>query len=113
MIGLNECKLFKSGAAPISPDVKSFFLRFDIPLAEVNCFSESRLGLKILVYFRVYQLSNFFVPSQVFGMTETSGSFISPAGLTPELLIHGCGKPAPTMKVKIHQPNENNIGEVG
>lgn len=40
-LGLNKCRIFVTAAAPISAEIKKYFLSLDIPLIEVYGMSES------------------------------------------------------------------------
>lgn len=39
-LGLNRCRLFVNGAAPLNTDIKKYFLSLDIPLIEAYGMSE-------------------------------------------------------------------------
>lgn len=52
-LGLNKCRIFASAAAPISTDVKRYFLSLDIPILEAYGMSECS-GAHTLTSYKEY-----------------------------------------------------------
>lgn len=49
-LGLDQCKTFVTAAAPLSPDIKKFFLSLDIPLVDAFGMSEASGAHSLSIY---------------------------------------------------------------
>lgn len=49
-LGLDKCVLFVTAAAPLSPDIKKFFLSLDIPLMDAFGMSEAAGAHTLSIY---------------------------------------------------------------
>lgn len=49
-LGLDKCQTFVTAAAPLSPDIKKFFLSLDIPLVDAFGMSEASGAHTLSIY---------------------------------------------------------------
>ncbi|XP_030033361.2 long-chain-fatty-acid--CoA ligase ACSBG2 isoform X2 [Manduca sexta] len=84
-LGLDQCKTFVTAAAPLSPDVKKFFLSLDIPIVDAFGMSEAA-GAHTLSIYPKFSLDS---AGELLEGTETKfGNSVSPNG-PGEIMMRG------------------------
>jgi long-subunit acyl-CoA synthetase (AMP-forming) len=73
-IGLDKCKFFLTGAAPISTQTLEYFASIGININEVTLISLSQSGQNITTTCDPFVPAIFSSPLQVYGMSECCGA---------------------------------------